>query len=43
MSGADLEVVPLAPVYKLLNKFYVGSVIPVPDEANDSRVVRELL
>ena len=32
-----VEVVLLAPVHKVLNKFPV-----VPDEADDSRVVREL-
>ena len=38
-----LEMVWLAPVFEVLNKFYVGSVVPIPDEADDSRVVRELL
>ena len=43
LPSVELEVVPLATVHKVLNKFSVGSVIPVPDEASDSRVVRELL
>ena len=43
LPGIELEVVPLAPVHRVLNKFSVGSFIPVPDEADDSRVVRELL
>ena len=42
LPGVELEVVPLAPVYKVLNKFSVGSVVLVPDEADNSRVVREL-
>ena len=36
----ELEVVLLAPVHKVLNKFSVGSV--APDEADDSRAIREL-
>ena len=43
LPGVKLEVVPLAPVHKVVNKFSVGSVVPVPDEADDSRVIRELL
>ena len=46
LTGVALEVVPLAPVYEVLDKFSVGSVgsvVPVPDEAGDSRVVRQLL
>ena len=43
LPGVELEVVPPAPVHKVLNKFSVGSVVLVPDEADDSRVVRELL
>ena len=39
----ELEVVLLAPVHKVLNKFSVGSIVPVPDEADDSRVIRERL
>ena len=39
----ELEVVLLVPVHKVLNRFSVGSVTPVPDEANDSRVISELL
>ncbi|KAI3368132.1 hypothetical protein L3Q82_007864 [Scortum barcoo] len=39
----DLEVFPQAPVHKVLNKSSVPSVIPICDEANNSRVVRELL
>ena len=41
--SVELEVVPLAPVHKVLDEFSKGSVVPVPDEADDSRVVRELL
>ena len=40
LPGAELEVVPLAPVHKVLSKFSVGSVVPFPDEADESRVVR---
>ena len=39
LLGVELEVVPLAPVYKVLNKFSVASVVLIPDE--DSRNVRE--
>lgn len=43
LPGIELEVVPLAPVQKVFNNFSVGSVVPVPDEEDDSRDVRELL
>ena len=43
LPGIELEMVLLAPVHKILNEFSVGSVVPVPDETNDSRVVREFL
>ena len=43
LSGVELEVILMAPVHKVLNKFSEGSVVPVPDEAEDSRVIRELL
>ena len=43
LPGVELEVVLLAPVYKVLNKFSVGSVVPVLDEADNHRVVREVL
>ena len=36
--GIELEVALQAPVHKILNKFSAGSVAPVPDEADDSRV-----
>ena len=41
LPGIEPEMVLLAPVHKVLNKFSVGSVIP--DEADDSRVIREVL
>ena len=43
LPGVELEVVPLAPVHKVLDEFSVGSVVPISDEADDSRVVREFL
>ena len=43
LAAIELEVVLLAPVYKVLNKFSVSSFIPVPDEANSGSVIRELL
>ena len=43
LPGIQLEMVTLAPVHKVLNKFSVGSVVPVPDEADDSTVVSEPL
>ena len=41
VAGVELEVVQLAAVYKVLNELSVGSAVPVPDEAIDSRFVRE--
>lgn len=43
IPGVDLEEVLLAPVYEVLKKFSVGSVVIVPDKADDSRVIREIL
>ena len=43
LLGVELEVVLLAPVCKVLNKFSVGFVAPIPDEVNNDRVIRELL
>ena len=43
LLGIELKVVPLAPVHKVLSKLSVGSVVPVPDEADDNKVVREHL
>ena len=39
----SLVLVLLAPVHKVLDEFSVGSIIPIPEEANDSRVIRELV
>ena len=43
LPSVELEVVPLVPVYKVLNKLSVGSVVLILDEADDSRDIRELL
>ena len=35
LPGIELEVIPMAPVHKVLNKFFIGAVVPVPDEADE--------
>ena len=42
-SYVDLEAVPLTPVHKVIDQFSVFPVIVVSDEADDGRVIRELL
>ncbi|MEQ2312768.1 hypothetical protein AMECASPLE_034629 [Ameca splendens] len=42
-SNIYLEVVVLAPVHKVLSQFSILLVIPISDEPNNCRVVRELL
>ena len=42
LPGVELEVILLVAVHKALNKYFVGSVVPVPDEADDSRVIKNV-
>jgi len=43
LTGVDVEAVPLAPFQKVLVQFSVFPVIVGKDEADDCRVIRELL
>lgn len=43
LPSTDLEVVPLIPLHKILDRFSFDSVVPDPDEADHCRVIREPL
>lgn len=42
-SSVDLDVVLLAPVHKVPGQFSVPLIVPISDEAKNSRVIKELL